>query len=153
MESNLRDARQQYEAALTELRTKAGVLGAACDREAATRQQLESEVAGLTGKLEQSHSKIDELMKQNMELEKCVCTVSLASAECVCTVYAVTAVCIDLRALIRRCGHASRADWVSEKSKIEKELELSRDREQVSTPSCLLSSLPPPCYCPLSLSL
>ena len=100
MESNLRDARQQYEAALTELRTKAGVLGAACDREAATRQQLESEVAGLTGKLEQSHSKIDELMKQNMELEKCVCTVSLASAECVCTVYAVTVVCIDLRALI-----------------------------------------------------
>lgn len=100
MESNLRDARQQYEAALTELRTKAGVLGAACDREAATRQQLESEVAGLTGKLEQSHSTIDELMKQNMELEKCVCTVSLASAECVRTVYAVTAVCIDLRVLV-----------------------------------------------------
>lgn len=70
LENSLREARQQYEAALTELRSKAGVLSATCDREAAGRQQLENEVAGLTGKLEQSQSKIDELVKQNMELEK-----------------------------------------------------------------------------------
>lgn len=70
MERDLRNARQQYEATLTELQAKAGVLSATCDREAAARQQLESEVAGLTGKLEQSHCKIDELVKQNMELEK-----------------------------------------------------------------------------------
>ena len=69
-ESSLRDTRQQYEASLSELQAKAGLLSATCDREAATRQQLEREVAGLTGKLEEARSKIDDMVKQNLELEK-----------------------------------------------------------------------------------
>lgn len=48
----------------------------------------------------------------------------------VCVVTALLCVCVC------RCGHATRADWASEKSKIEKELELSRGREQVSTAPC-----------------